>query len=325
MKLPRRKFLQMATAAAALPAASCLANAQAYPTRPVRFIVGQAAGSGSDIYARVIGQWLSDRLGQPFVVDNRPGATGNLAAEAVVRASADGYTVLFANNSNTINATLYEKMDFNFIRDFAPVAGILSVPLVMEVNPSLPARTVPEFIAYAKANPGTINMASAGTGSVSHLCGELFKFLTGVNLVHVPYHGTSPALVDLIAGQVQVMFDVIASSKEYIGSGRLRGLAVTTATRSDVLPALPVIGDFVPGYEANAWGGLCAPRDTPAEVISRLNAEVNAGLADPTVKARLTDLGATGLPGSPADFGRFLVEDTDKWGKVIKFSGTKVD
>jgi tripartite-type tricarboxylate transporter receptor subunit TctC len=325
MKLPRRKFLQMATATAVLPAASRLANAQAYPTRPVRFIVGQAAGSGSDIYARVIGQWLSDRLGQPFIVDNRPGATGNLAAEAVVRASPDGYTVLFANNSNTINATLFEKMDFNFIRDFAPVAGILSVPLVMEVNPSLPARTVPEFIAYAKANPGKINMASAGTGSVSHMCGELFKFLTGVNLVHVPYHGTSPALVDLMAGQVQVMFDVIASSKEYVGSGRLRGLAVTTATRSDVLPALPPVGDFVPGYEASAWGGVCAPRDTPTEVISRLNAEINGGLADPTVKARLADLGATGLPGSPADFGRFLVEDTDKWGKVIKFSGTKVD
>jgi tripartite-type tricarboxylate transporter receptor subunit TctC len=315
----------MATATAALPAASRLAHAQAYPTRPVRFIVGQAAGSGSDIYARVIGQWLSDRLGQPFVVDNRPGATGNLAAEAVVRASADGYTVLFANNSNTINATLYEKMDFNFNRDFAPVAGILSVPLVMEVNPSLPARTIPEFIAYAKANPGTINMASAGTGSVSHMCGELFKFLTGVNLVHVPYHGTSPALVDLIAGQVQVMFDVIASSKEYVESGRLRGLAVTSATRSDVLPALPPVGDFVPGYEASAWGGMCAPRDTPTEVVGRLNAEINAGLANPTVKARLADLGATGLPGSPADFGQFLVEDTNKWGKVIKFSGTKVD
>jgi len=315
----------MAAGAAMSPAASRLARAQAYPARPVRFIVGQAAGSGSDIFARLMGQWLSDRLGQPFIVENRPGATGNLAAEAVVRAPGDGYTVLFVNNSNTINATLFEKLDFNFIRDFAPVAGILSVPCVMEVNPALPVRTVPEFIAYAKANPGKINMASAGTGSTSHMCGELFKFMAGVNLIHVPYRGTSPALVDLIAGQVQVMFDVIASSKEYVSSGRLRALAVTTVNRSNVLPDIPPVSDFVPGYDASAWGGICAPKDTPAEIIVRLNTEINAGLADPTVKARLADLGATVLPGSPDEFGRFLINETEKWGKVIKFSGTKLD
>lgn len=308
-----------------MPPTLRFAKADGYPTRPVRFIVGQAAGSGSDIFGRLIGQWLSDRLGQPFVVDNRPGASGNLAAEVVVRAPADGYSVLFANNSNTINATLFRKLDFNFLQDFAPVANILSVPLVMEVTPSFPAKTVPEFIAYAKANPGKVNMASAGTGSTSHMCGELFKYMTGVNLLHVPYRGTSPALVDLIAGQVQVMFDVIASSKEYVASGRLRALAVTTTTRSDVLPDVPPISDFVPGYDASAWGGMCAPKGTPADVIAKLNTEINKGLADPAIKARLADLGAAGLPGSPSDFGKFLVSETAKWAKVIQFSGTKVD
>ena len=325
MKLQRRQFLQAIAGAAALPPAFSPARAESYPSRPVHLIVGQAAGSGSDIFGRLIGQWLSDRLGQPFIIDNRPGASGNLAAEVVVRAPADGYTVLFANNANTINATLYEKLDFNFIRDFSPVAGMLSVPPVMEVTPSFPAKTVPEFIAYAKTNPGKVNMASAGTGSTSHMCGELFKYLAGVNLLHVPYRGTSPALVDLIAGQVQVMFDVIASSKEFVISGRLRALAVTTSTRSDVLPDVPAVSDFMPGYDASAWGGICAPKNTPSDVIARLNTEINKGLADPTMKARLAELGATALPGSPDNFASFLVNETEKWSKVIQFSGTKAD
>src|SRR5262249_15243029 len=264
MQLPRRKFLHLAAGAAALPAVSRVARAQAYPTRPVRIIVGQAAGSGSDIAARLLGQWLSGRLGQPFVVENRPGAGGNIATEAVVRAPADGHTLILVVSANTINATLYDKLNFNFIRDIAPVAGIFRVPQVMEVNPSFPAKTVPDFIAFAKANPGKVNMASAGIGSVHHVAGELFKFMTGVDMVHVPYRGTTPALTDLLAGQAQVMFDVTPSSTPHIRAGKLRALAVTTATRVDVLPGIPVMGDFVPGYEASAWLGFGAPKDTPA-------------------------------------------------------------
>ncbi|HEY1473749.1 MAG TPA: tripartite tricarboxylate transporter substrate binding protein, partial [Pseudolabrys sp.] len=323
MKLPRRKFLHLTAGAAALPAASRIARAQAYPTRPVRIIVGQAAGSGSDIAARLLGQRLSERLGQPFVVENRPGAGGNIATEAVVRALPDGYTLLLAVAANAINATLYDKLNYNFIRDIAPVAGIFRVPQVMEVNPSIPAKTVPEFIAFAKANPGKVNMASAGIGSVHHVAGELFKFMTGIDMIHVPYRGTTPALTDLLAGQAQVMFDVTPSSTPHIKAGRLRALAVTTATRVDVLPEVPVMGDFVPGYEASAWLGFGAPKDTPAAIIDVLNSEVNAGLADPMIKARFADLGATVLPGSPADFGKLIAEETEKWAKVVKFAGIK--
>jgi tripartite-type tricarboxylate transporter receptor subunit TctC len=315
----------LAAGAAALPAASRIARAQAYPTRPVRIIVGQAAGSGSDIAARLLGQRLSERLGQPFVVENRPGAGGNIATEAVVRALPDGYTLLLAVAANAINATLYDKLNYNFIRDIAPVAGIFRVPQVMEVNPSIPAKTVPEFIAFAKANPGKVNMASAGIGSVHHVAGELFKFMTGIDMIHVPYRGTTPALTDLLAGQAQVMFDVTPSSTPHIKAGRLRALAVTTATRVDVLPEVPVMGDFVPGYEASAWLGFGAPKDTPAAIIDVLNSEVNAGLADPMIKARFADLGATVLPGSPADFGKLIADETEKWAKVVKFAGIKAD
>jgi len=325
MKLPRRNFLHLAAGAAALPAASRIARAQAYPTRPVRIIVGQAAGSGSDTAARLLGQRLSERLGQPFVVENRPGAGGNIATEAAVRSPADGHTLLLVVSANTINATLYDKLSFVFLRDIAPVAGIFHVPQVMEVNPSIPAKTVPEFIAFAKANPGKVNMASAGIGSVHHVAGELFKFMTGVDMIHVPYRGTTPALTDLLAGQAQVMFDVTPSSTPHIKAGRLRALAVTTATRADVLPEVPVMGDFVPGYEASAWLGFGAPKDTPAAIIDVLNSEVNAGLADPMIKARFADLGATVLPGSPADFLKLIADETEKWGKVIRAANIKAD
>jgi tripartite-type tricarboxylate transporter receptor subunit TctC len=301
------------------------AFAQTYPTRPVRIIVGQAAGSGSDIAARLLGQWLSERLGQPFVVENRPGAGGNIATEAVVRSPADGHTLLLVVSANTINATLYDKLSFVFLRDIAPVASIFRVPQVMAVNPSVPAKTVPEFIAFAKANPGKVNMASAGIGSVQHVAGELFKFMTGIDMIHVPYRGTTPALTDLLAGQAQVMFDVTPSSTPHIKAGRLRALAVTTATRADVLPEVPVMGDFVPGYEASAWLGFGAPKDTPASIIDVLNSEVNAGLADPMIKARFADLGATVLPGSPADFGKLIADETEKWGKVIRALNIKAD
>jgi tripartite-type tricarboxylate transporter receptor subunit TctC len=323
MKLPRRQFLHLAAGAAALLVLSRIARAQAYPTRPVRIIVGQAAGSGSDTAARLLGQWLSERLGQPFVVENRPGAGGNIATEAVVNAPPDGYTLLLANLANAINATLYDKLSFVFLRDIAPVAGIFRVPLIMVVNPTVPAKTVPEFIAYAKANPGKISMASAGIGSVHHVAGELFKFMTGVEMVHVPYRGTTPALTDLLAGQAQVMFDVTPSSTPHIRAGKLRALAVTTVTRADVLPEIPIMGDFVPGYEASAWLGFGVPKDTPAAIISTLNREVNAGLADPKMRARLADLGGTPLPGSPAQFGKLIVDETEKWGKVIKSAGIK--
>ena len=323
MKLPRRKFLHLAAGVAALPAISRFAWAQAYPSRPVRLLVGYAAGGTYDILARLIGQWLSERLGQPFVIENRPGAASNIAAEAVVRATADGYTLLLAGPANAINATLYDKLSFNFIRDIAPVAGITREPLVMEVHPSLPTKTVPEFIAYAKANPGKINMASPGNGSSGHVAGELFKMMTGVNMLHVPYRGAAPALTDLLGGQVQAYFGAAPASIEYIRSGKLRALAVTTAMRSEAVPEIPTVGEFVPGYEASAWYGVGAPKNTPAEIIDKLNKEISAALADPKIKARLADQGSTVLTGSPAAFGKLVAEETEKWGKVVKFSGMK--
>jgi tripartite-type tricarboxylate transporter receptor subunit TctC len=302
-----------------------MARAETYPTRPVRLIVGFAAGGPTDIVARLIGQWLSERLGQPFLVENRSGAGSNIATESVVSAPADGYTLLLVAPANTINATLYDNLNYDFIRDIAPVAGILRTFYVMAVNPSVPAKSVPEFIAYAKANPGKINMASAGTGTPQHVAGELFKMITGTDMVHVPYRGSAPALTDLIGGQVQVMFDNLASSLPYIRAGKLRALAVTTVTRSEALPDVPTVGDFVPGFEASATFGVGAPKATPAGIIERLNQEINAGLADPTIKARFTELAGTVLPGSPADFGRLIAEETGKWGKVVKFAGIKAE
>src|SRR6516165_3887388 len=297
MKLSRRRFLHLAASAAVLPAVSRIARAQAYPTRQVRIIAGFPPGGASDILARVVGQWLSERLNQAFIVENRPGAGGNIGTEAVVRARADGYTLLLVTNANAMNATLYEKLNFNFIRDIAPVASIMGAPFVMMVNPSHPAKTVPEFIAYAKANPGRISMASLDIGTATHMSGELFKMMTGVNMVQVPYRGDAPALTDLINGQVQVMFCNTVSSIEHIRAGRLRALAVTTATRLDALPDIPTIGEFVQGYEASGWWGLGAPKNTPIEIVVKLNREINAGLADPKMKARLADLGGTVLPG----------------------------
>jgi tripartite-type tricarboxylate transporter receptor subunit TctC len=323
MKLPRRTFLHLAAGAAALPALPRIAQAQAYPTRPVRVIVGQAAGSGSDTFARLIGQFLSERLGQQFVIENRPAAAGNIATEAVVRSPPDGHTLLLANSANAINATLYEKLNFDFIRDIAPITGIGSFAFVMEVNPSVPAKTVPEFIAHARANPGKINMASAGSGSTSHVCGELFKMMAGVDMVHVPYRGSTPALTDLLGGQVQVMFDATPSSLPHIRAAKLRPLAVTTATRLEILPNIPTIGDFVPGYEASAWLGFGAPKNTPAAVVDRLNKEINLAMFDAAIKARLTELGGSALPASPAEFGELIAGDTQKWAKVIKFAGIK--
>jgi tripartite-type tricarboxylate transporter receptor subunit TctC len=317
--------LHLAAGAAALPAVSRFAWAQAYPTRPVRIIVGAAPSGSFDIMARLIGQRLSEQLGQPLVIDNRPGAVGNIATEAVVRSPADGYTLLLVGAPHAINATLYDKLNFNFIRDIAPVAGIDREPLVMAVNPSVPARTVPEFIAYAKANPGKISMASAGNGTPSHVSGELFKMMAGVNMVHVPYRGGGPALPDLLAGQVQVMFPSMSSSIEYVRTGKLRALAVTTATRSDALPQVSTVSDFVPGFEATLWTGIGAPKNTPADIVDKLNREINAGLADPTIKARLADLGGTPLVGSPADFGKLIADETEKWAKVVKFVGIKAD
>ena len=325
MKLPRRNFLHLAAGAAALLAMSRIARSQAYPSRPVRLIVSVAPAGASDILGRLMGQWLSERLGQQFIIDNRPGAGNNIGTEAVVRAPADGYTLLLVATPAAINATLYEKLNFNFIRDVAPVASIIRASYVMAVNPTVPAKTVPEFIAYAKANPRKLNMASPGIGTGNHIAGELFKMMTGVNLVHVPYRGGGPALTDLLGGQVQVMFVTTVSSIEYIKTGRLRALAVTTATRSDALPDVPTVGEFVPGYEASAWFGVGAPKNTPSEIIDKLNKEINAGLADPKMKARLADLGGTPLVGSPADFGKLIAEETEKWGKVVKFSGAKAD
>jgi tripartite-type tricarboxylate transporter receptor subunit TctC len=325
MKLPRRNFLHLAAGAAALPAVSRIARAQAYPTRPVRIIVPFPPGGPYDIVARLIGPPLSERLGQPFIIDNRPGAGGNIGTEAVVRAPADGYTLLLVGVGSAINATLYDKLNFNFIRDIAPVAGISREPSVMVVHPSVPTKTVPEFVAYAKANPGKINMASSGNGTGPHMVGELFKMMAGVNLVHVPYRGGGPALTDLLGGQVQVMFIALPASIESIKAGKVRALAVTTATRSEVLPDVPSVGDFVPGYEASVWFGVGAPKATPAEIVEKLNKEINAGLADPNMKTRLADLGGTVLAGSPADFGKLIAEETEKWGKVVKLSGAKLD
>jgi tripartite-type tricarboxylate transporter receptor subunit TctC len=325
MKVPRRRFLQLAASAAALPVVSRVASAQTYPTRPVRIVVGYTAGGVSDILARIMGQRLSERLGQPFVIENRPGAASNIATEVVVRAPPDGYTLLLAGVANAINVTLYDNLNFNFIRDIAPIAIIGRSPLVMEVNPSVPAKTVPEFISYAKANPGKINMASAGTGGATHVAGELFKMMAGVNMLHVPYHGAPPALSDLLADQVQVMFDNMASSIELIKAGRLRPLAVTTTARSEVLPDIPTISDFVPGYEAGGWNGIGAPKNSPREIIEKLNREINAALADPKLKAQLAALGNTAVSDSPADFGKLIAEDTEKWAKVVKFSGARPD
>jgi tripartite-type tricarboxylate transporter receptor subunit TctC len=326
MKRPhRRQFLHLAAGAAALPAAWRFAWAQSYPTKPVRWIVGFAPAGGNDIVARLMGQWLTERLGQPFIVENRPGASTNIAAEAVVNSPADGYTLFLANVSNAINATFYTKLNFNFIRDITPVAGIMRMPNVMLVNPSVPAKTVSEFIAYAKANPGKINMASAGIGSGGHLAGELFKMMTDVSLVHVPYRGNGPALTALLGGQVEVLFATLASSIEFIRSGKLCGLAVTTAMRSEALPDLPTVNEFVPGYEESSWYGVGAPRGTPAEVIDKINKEINAGLADPKMKTRLADLGGIEIAGSPVDFGKLIAEETEKWAKVIRAAGIKAD
>jgi tripartite-type tricarboxylate transporter receptor subunit TctC len=325
MNLPRRRFLHLAAGAAALPAVTRLARAQTYPARPVRWVVGFAAGGPAEILARLIGQFLSERLGQPFVIENRPGAGSNIATEAVVGAPADGYTLLLVTTANAVNATLYEKLNYVFMRDTAPVAGLIRVPVVLEVNPSLPTNTVPEFIAYAKARPHTLNMASAGNGTVQHIAGELFKMMTGIDLLHVPYRGQAPALIDLLGGQVEVMFDSMPASIEYVRAGKLRALAVTTATRSQALPDVPTMSDFVPGFEASAWYGVAAPRNTPAEIVEKLNRGINAAFADPKIKARLADLGGMVLAGSPADFGKLIAEETEKWAKVVKFSGAKPD
>ena len=305
--------------------ARAIAQAQTYPTRSLRLIIGYPPGGSADITARLTGQWLSERLGQPVVVESRPGAGTNLATEAVVRAAPDGYTLLLVAPANAINATLYGKLNFNFLRDIVPVAGIIRFANVVVVNPSLPIKTIPELIAYAKANPGKLNMASSGNGSTIHMSGELFKMLTGINMVHVPYRGGAPALTDLMGGQVQVMFDNIPTSAEHVKAGKLRGLAVTSATRSDVLPDLPTVADFLPGYEASAWYGLGAPKGTPDEIVGKVNKAMNEVLADPKAQARFKELGASLLPGSPADFGKLLAEETEKWGKVVKFSGAKAD
>jgi tripartite-type tricarboxylate transporter receptor subunit TctC len=325
MKLPRRKFLHLAAGAAALPAVSRIAWAQAYPARPVRWIVPFPPGGPADILSRLMGQWLSERLGQPFVIDNRPGAAGNIGTQVVVKSTPDGYTILMAGTPNTINATLYDQLNFNFIRDIAPVANIMRGPLVMVVNPSVPANTVPEFIAYAKAHPGKINMASGGNGSSPHVAGELFKMMAGVDMVHVPYRGGAPGLTDLLGGQVQVYFANMPAAIEHIRAGKLRALAVTTATRSDALPDIPPVGEFVPGYEASGWFGVGAPKGTPAEIIDKLNREINAALVDPKIKARLADLGGDVLALSPADFGKLIAEETEKWGKVIRAANIKAE
>ena len=325
MKLPRRQFLHLAVGTAVLPAVTRVAKAETYPTRPVRVIVTFAAGGPNDIIARLMGQWLSERFGQQFVIENRPGAGGTIGTEVVVNAPPDGYTLVLASPANAINATLYGNLSYNFIRGIAPVAGIALAPSVMEVHPSVPAKTVPEFIAYANANPGKINMASGGIGSSQHAIGELFKMMARVDLTHVPYRGEAPALADLLGGQVQVIFGNMPSSIEYLRAGKLRPLAVTTSTRSEALPQVPTVGDFVPGYEANIWYGIGAPKSTPPEIVDKLNKEINLGLADSKLKARFAGLGAAVLAGSPADFGRFIGEETEKWAKVVKFADIKPD
>ena len=323
MKLLRRQFIKLAAATVAAHAPLRPARADDYPSRPVHLIAGFAAGGGVDITARLIGQWLAERLGQSFIVENRPGAGGNIATEAVVNAAPDGYTLLLATVPNAVNASLYEKLSFNFIRDIAPVAGIIRVPMVMLLNPSVPAATVAEFIAYARANPDKVNMASAGNGSAPHLAGELFKMMAGVTMVHVPYRGQGPALSDLLGGQVQVLFAATPGTTDYIKTGKLRALAVTTATRAEVLPELPTIGETVAGYEASQWYGIGAPRATPADIIDRLNKEINAAIVDPGMKARFAAIGGEPLPGPPAVFGKLIAEETEKWGKVIRAAGIK--
>jgi tripartite-type tricarboxylate transporter receptor subunit TctC len=326
MKLPRRRFLHLVAGAAALPAVSRGAGAQSYstyPTKPVRVLVGFAPGGGNDIAARLISHWLSERLGQQFIVENRPGAGSNIATEAVVRAPPDGYTLLLVAVANATNATLYDKLNFNFIRDIAPVAGLLRVPNLVEVHPSVPAQTLSEFIAYAKANPGKINMGTGGSGGPVHMTGELFNMMVGLKMQHVPYRGEALALNDLIGGQVQVVFGSVPASIQYVRGGKLRALAVTTSTRSDLFPDLPTVAEFVPGYESSTWYGIGAPKSTPAEIIDRLNFEINAALADPTLKARMVDLGGTAIGGSPADFSELIATDTEKWGKVVKFASIK--
>jgi tripartite-type tricarboxylate transporter receptor subunit TctC len=323
MKLPRRQFLHLAAGVATLPAISRIARAQTYPTRPVRIVVGFPAGGTSDIVGRLLGQWLSERLGQQFIVENRPGASANLATEAVAKAAADGYTLLLIGGVNTINATLFDKLNFDFLRDITPVASVFETPLVVEVNPSVPVHTIPEFIAYAKANPGKLNLATPGIGTPPHVAGELFKMTAGVNVVHVPYRGTGPMLTDLIGGQVQVAFDPLPASIEHIRAGKLRALAVTTASRSEALPGIPSASEFVPGYVASNWYGFAAPKNTPFEIVGRLNAEINAALADPKMKARLAELGGTTFASSPTDFAKFVADDTAKWEKVIQAANIK--
>src|SRR5262249_45938629 len=321
----RRQILKLAAAAIAAPAVARRARAQSYPTRPVRLIIGYTPGGSADLTARLLGQWLTERLGQTFVVESRPGGGTNIATEAVVRAAPDGYPLLLVAPANAINATLYEKLNYDFIRDTVPIAGLIRFPNVMEVNPAVPAKTVPEFIAYAKANPGKINYASSGNGSTIQMSAELFKMMVGVDMVHVPYPGGAPALTDMLAGQVQVMFDNLPTSIEHIRAGKLRPLAITSTTRSELIPDVPTLSDFVPGYESSAWYGVGAPKGTPAEIVNRLNREINAILADPTAKTRVAEMGATLTPGSPADFGRLVADETEKWGKVVKFAGVKAD
>jgi tripartite-type tricarboxylate transporter receptor subunit TctC len=323
MELPRRKFLHLAAGSAALSAVSPVARADAYPSRPVRFIVGFPPGGPTDLIARLMGQWLSTRLGQPFIVENRPGNSSNIGAEIVVRALPDGYTLLLISSANAVNATLYDNLPFNFIRDVAPVASIIRIPLVLVVNPSVPAKTVPELITYAKANPGKLDFASPGNGTTAHLTGEMFKMMTGIDIVHVPYRGSAPALTDVLGGQVQALVDTPVTLIEHIKTGKLRALAVSSATRSDALPDVSPMSDFLPGFEAYAWFGIGAPAKAPPEIIDRLNFEINAGLADTTIKTRLTDLGAIMAVGSPQAFGEFIAAETEKWGKVIKSAGVK--
>jgi len=325
MKLPRRQFLHLAAGAAALPAVTRTAWAQAYPSRPVRIIVGYAAGGGTDISARVIGQWLSERLGQQFIIENRPGAATNIATEAVARAAADGYTLLLATAANAINATYYDKLNFDFIQDIAPVATVMRVPLVMVINPSFPIKSVPELIAHAKANPRKISYASGGAGGPDHMAAEYFKLVTETEMLHVPYRGLGPALTDLIGGQVQLIFATMPAAIEYIKASRLRALAVTTASRSEALPDVPIVADVLPGFEASQWYALCAPKKTPADIVATINQTVLAALADPKMKTRIAELGGVPMPMTPAEFGKFTADETEKWAKVIKFSGIKAE
>jgi len=325
MKLLRRKFLQLAASAVALPVMPRFARAETYPSRPVHVILGFPPGGPSDVLARIIGQWLSDRFGQPFIIESRPGASGNIAAEAVIRSPADGHTLLLVVPGNATSEALFDKLNFNFIRDTVPVAAISHGPLAMAVNPALPVQTVPEFIAYAKSRPGQINFASPGNGAIIHLAGELFKMMTGINMVHVPYRGNAPALIDLLAGQVQMMLADMPSSIEHIKAGKLRALAVTTSARSEILPGVPTVNEFLPGFEAGNWFGLAAPRNTPPEIVDKLNKEINVALTDPKIKARLASLGVTPFTGSSADFGKFIAAETEKWSKVIRTAGIRAE